>query len=56
MCYWFRLLFTFYVNVNVAGYVLTENSNLNCLKRRGEEAVMVKCDKGYSTLSLQCKI
>ena len=36
------------------GYVLTEDSNKFCIKRKGENAVMIKCDKGYSGLSLQC--
>ena len=37
------------------GYVLTEDGNKNCLKRIGDTATMIKCDKGYSGLSLQCK-
>jgi hypothetical protein len=39
----------------VIGYVLTEDGNKNCLKRTGVDASMVKCDKGYSGLALQCK-
>lgn len=38
-----------------SGYVLTEDSNKFCLKRKGDKASMVKCDKGYSSLVLQCK-
>ena len=38
-----------------SGYVLTEDGNKNCLKRVGDKATMIKCDKGYSGLSLQCK-
>ena len=37
------------------GYVLTEDGNKNCLKRVGDKATMIKCDKGYSGISLQCK-
>jgi len=36
------------------GYILTEDNNKYCLKRFGNEARMIKCDKGYSGLSLQC--
>lgn len=39
----------------LVGYVLTEDGNKNCLKRKGITAMMIKCDKGYSGLSLQCK-
>ena len=39
-----------------SGYVLTEDGNINCLKRVGDKATMIKCDKGYTGLSLQCKI
>jgi hypothetical protein len=39
-----------------SGYVLTEDGNKNCLKRVGNTATMIKCDKGYSGLSLQCKV
>mmetsp|Transcript_357 Transcript_357/g.616 ORF Transcript_357/g.616 Transcript_357/m.616 type:complete len:853 (+) Transcript_357:60-2618(+) len=35
------------------GYVLTEDGNKNCLKRKGTEATMVRCDQGYSGLTLQ---
>jgi hypothetical protein len=38
-----------------AGYVLTEDGNKNCIKRVGDTATMIKCDKGYSGISLQCK-
>ena len=38
------------------GYVLTEDGNKNCLKRVGDKATMIKCDKGYSGLSLQCTL
>lgn len=35
------------------GYVLTEDSNKNCIKRTGETVSVIKCDKGYSRLTLQ---
>ena len=38
------------------GYVLTEDGNKNCIKRVGDKATMIKCDKGYSGISLQCKL
>lgn len=37
------------------GYVLTED-NINCLKRENSSVMMTKCDQGYSSLSLQCKL
>lgn len=44
------------VGDNESGYVLTEDNNKNCLKRdKGDKATVIKCLKGYSTLSLQCK-
>lgn len=36
-----------------SGYVLTEDKNKHCLKRTGDTASMIKCDKGYSSFSLQ---
>lgn len=36
-----------------SGYVLTEDGNKHCLKRVGDRATTIKCDKGYSGLSLQ---
>lgn len=36
-----------------SGYVLTEDKNKFCLKRTGDTAAMIKCDKGYSSFSLQ---
>jgi serine/threonine-protein phosphatase 6 regulatory ankyrin repeat subunit B len=35
------------------GYVLTEDGNKNCLKRVGDKATTIKCDKGYTGVSLQ---
>eukprot|EP01041_Mallomonas_annulata_P003068 gene3068-6016_t len=35
------------------GYVLTEDGNKNCIKRTGDLANVIKCDKGYSRLTLQ---
>ena len=35
------------------GYVLTEDGNKNCLKRVGDKATTIKCDKGYTGISLQ---
>lgn len=35
------------------GYVLTESSNKNCIKRDGVRATLIKCDKGYSGFNLQ---
>ena len=43
------------VGDNESGYVLTEDNNKNCVKRNGEKAVVNKCLKGYSGLSLHCK-
>jgi hypothetical protein len=37
------------------GYALTEDGSKNCLKRKGNEATMIRCEKGYSQISLQCK-
>ena len=36
-----------------SGYVLTEDGNKNCVKRIGEKVSTIKCDKGYSAVSLQ---
>lgn len=36
-----------------SGYVLTENNNEFCVKRTGDVASVVKCDKGYSGFNLQ---
>ena len=38
----------------IEGYVLTEDGNKNCIKRVGDLATFIKCDKGYSTVQLQC--
>eukprot|EP01035_Chromulina_nebulosa_P017130 gene17130-22644_t len=35
------------------GYVLTEDGNKFCIKRDGIHALVNKCDKGYSALTLQ---
>ena len=35
------------------GYVLTEDGNKNCLKRTGDKVSTIKCDKGYTGVSLQ---
>lgn len=35
------------------GYVLTEDGNKNCVKRVGEKVSTIKCDKGYTAVSLQ---
>ena len=43
------------VGDNESGYVLTEDDNKNCVKRDGDSAVVNKCIKGYSGLSLHCK-
>lgn len=37
------------------GYALTEDGSKNCLKRKGNEATMIRCEKGYSQINLQCK-
>lgn len=39
---------------NDSGFILTQDGNKNCLKRVGENAMVMKCDKGSSRLSLQC--
>jgi ankyrin repeat protein len=36
-----------------SGYVLTQDKNKHCLKRVGDRANMIKCDRGYSSFSLQ---
>lgn len=36
-----------------SGYVLTQDGNKNCVKRKGDKAILIKCDKGYSGLQLQ---
>lgn len=43
------------VGDNDSGYFLTEDGNKNCIKRVGDKAMVMKCDKGSSSLSLQCK-
>jgi len=43
------------VGDNDTGYFLTEDSNKNCIKRVGDKATVIKCDKGSSSMSLQCK-
>ena len=42
------------VGDNDLGYFLTEDNNKNCIKRVGEKAVVMKCEKGSSSMSLQC--
>lgn len=37
------------------GYFLTQDSNKNCIKKVGDNAVVMTCDKGSSSMSLQCK-
>lgn len=39
-----------------SGYALTEDGNKFCLKRKDDLPTIVKCDKGYSSFSLQCKL
>lgn len=43
------------VGDNDSGYFLTEDGNKNCIKRVGDKAMVMKCDKGSSSLSLQCE-
>ena len=38
------------------GYVLTQESNKNCIKREGDKLMVIKCDKGYSAFTLQCNV
>ena len=35
------------------GFALTEDNNKNCLKKVGTDATFIKCDKGFSQVSLQ---
>ena len=42
------------VGDNDSGYFLTEDQNKNCLKRVGDKAMVMKCDKGSTGMSLQC--
>lgn len=43
------------VGDNDLGYFLTEDNNKNCVKRVGDKAMVMKCDKGSSSMSLQCE-
>ena len=35
------------------GFALTQDNNKNCLKKEGTNATFIKCDKGFSHVSLQ---
>ena len=48
------LIFVYYERDT--GYALTEDGSKNCLKRKGSEATMIRCEKGYSHITLQCMI